>query len=127
MNAVYREGTRAAFATMLVLAGTTAVAETQFMPPIPVTDVAMRDYQCLAGQKLHVTYYQYMRDGQSFARLRVRGKDLLFVNTLAASGVKYVAGPYVWWTKGNQGDLYDITEGPNAAPIIAGCTSTPPP
>ncbi|MDR3447076.1 MAG: MliC family protein [Dyella sp.] len=63
------------------------------------------------------------RGGQSFAMLTVKGNAMLFVDTLAASGVRYVAGPYVWWTKGNNGDLYDMTAGPNAAPIIGGCTS----
>ncbi|ULU26464.1 MliC family protein [Dyella terrae] len=113
---------RIACTAIALLAGTAAMADTTHLPPIPVDNTLVRDYQCHGGQSLKVTYYN-RQGGQSFAMLTVKGNAMLFVDTLAASGVRYVAGPYVWWTKGNNGDLYDMTAGPNAAPIIGGCTS----
>ncbi|AIF46628.1 hypothetical protein HY57_04785 [Dyella japonica A8] len=107
-----------------MLAGTAAMAETPFLPPVPITDARVVDYRCHAGKSLQVAYYN-QRGGQSFARMTVKNEALLFVDTIAASGVKYVAGPYAWWTKGEHGDLYDMTAGPNAAPLIAGCSAMP--
>jgi membrane-bound inhibitor of C-type lysozyme len=123
MNAMHRNGLRVVLGAMATLAGATALADTLKVPDIPVDATLQRDYHCQSGKSLKVTYYN-SQGGQSFALLSVKDKAMLFVETLAASGVKYVAGPYTWWTKGNHGDLYDITAGPNAAPIIAGCTSS---
>src|SRR5277367_5453218 len=123
MNALHRNGLRVVFGTA-ALAGATAMADTLNVPEIPIDATLVRNYQCQSGKSLKVTYYN-RHDGQSFALLLVKDKAMLFVDTLAGSGVKYVAGPYAWWTKGNNGDLYDMTAGPNAAPIVAGCTSSP--
>ncbi|QNK03792.1 MliC family protein [Dyella telluris] len=114
----------AALATSMMLMGPLATAGTNALPPIPVDNTLVRNYQCQDGKSLQVAYYN-QHEGQSFARLTVKGKAMLFVDTIAASGVKYVAGPYTWWTKGEQGDLYDMTAGPDAPPIFAACTVTP--
>lgn len=110
--------------TMASLGATAAMAEALNVPEIPVDATMLRTYQCQSGKSLKVTYYN-KQGGQSFALLSVKDKPMLFVDTLAGSGLRYAAGPYVWWTKGNNGDLYDTTAGPNAAPIIGGCTSSP--
>jgi membrane-bound inhibitor of C-type lysozyme len=52
------------------------------------------------------------------AMIPLDGSVLLFNTVLAGSGAKYVSGTYVWWTKGTDGSLYDLTEGPNAKPIL---------
>jgi membrane-bound inhibitor of C-type lysozyme len=52
------------------------------------------------------------------AMIPIDGSVLLFNTVLAGSGAKYVSGKYVWWTKGTDGSLYDLTEGPNAKPIL---------
>ena len=122
MNGTGKARLRVALLFATALAGPAALAGAQHLPPLPVDSTLVRDYQCQGGASLHVTYYN-RQGGQSFAQLTVKGQPMLFVDTLAASGVRYVAGPYVWWTKGDGGDLYDQTAGPDAAPILAGCTS----
>jgi membrane-bound inhibitor of C-type lysozyme len=124
MNTLHRHAAQAAIAALASLGATAALAGALSVPDVPVDSSLLRNYQCQGGQSLKVTYYN-KQGGQSFALLSVKGKPMLFVDMLAGSGVRYVAGPYVWWTKGNNGDLYDTTAGPNAAPIIAGCTSSP--
>jgi membrane-bound inhibitor of C-type lysozyme len=124
MNAPHSHGLRIATGVMVWFTVAAAMADTLKVPAIPVDATLTRTYRCEAGQTLKVTYYNH-QGGQSFALLRVKDKDLLFVDTLAASGVKYVAGPYTWWTKGDGGDLYDLTAGSDAAPMLAQCTSTP--
>lgn len=79
-------------------------------------------YTCVDGKTFKVTYFN-ATNGQSFALVPVRGRRLLFVSTIAASGVKYQADRYTWWTKGPRADLYDATAGDNAAPVVAGCAT----
>ena len=97
-----------------------ATADTFHAPGIEVASTSTHTYQCEGGKALTVTYWN-SRDGQSFALVPVDGKPLLFVDTIAASGVKYMAGRYTWWTKGERGDLYDAMAGVNAAPVMVGC------
>ena len=97
-----------------------ATADTFHAPGIDVASTSTHTYQCEGGKSLAVTYWN-SQAGQSFALLPVEGKPMLFVDTIAASGVKYVAGRYTWWTKGERGDLYDAMAGANAAPVMAGC------
>lgn len=52
------------------------------------------------------------------AILPLDGSALLFNTVLAASGAKYAAGKYVWWTKGPEASLYDLTQGADAKPIL---------
>ncbi|KQT85202.1 MliC family protein [Aurantimonas sp. Leaf443] len=62
-------------------------------------------YACTNGPDLTVEYVNL--PGNTMAILPVEGRATLFVGLLSASGAKYASGPYVWWTKGNRGDLYD--------------------
>lgn len=45
--------------------------------------------------------------------------DMVFVSVLTASGARYEAGQYVWWNKGTEAYLYDLTEGADAAPLLS--------
>ncbi|HEY8594049.1 MAG TPA: MliC family protein [Devosiaceae bacterium] len=45
------------------------------------------------------------------------GRQMIFSNVIAASGARYAAGQYVWWTKGADATLQNITDGPDAKPI----------
>ncbi|WP_266180496.1 MliC family protein [Dyella humicola] len=107
-----------------LLAASTASADTLNVPQIQLAGTIKQNYQCDGGKSLQVTYLN-ATNGQSFALLAVEGKPLLFVDTIAASGVRYQAGRYVWWSKGNNGDLYDAMQGVGAAPIVAGCSASP--
>ena len=64
-------------------------------------------YQC-ANQKQPVRVsYWLAGNGQSFALVPVNGKQMLFVDTVSASGARYQAGRYTWWTKGKEATLRD--------------------
>jgi membrane-bound inhibitor of C-type lysozyme len=43
---------------------------------------------------------------------------LLFVSTIGASGVRYVAGQWVWWSDGLDASLYDATAGDDAPAVL---------
>ena len=42
------------------------------------------------------------------AILELGGRKLLFVTVIAASGAKYAAGEYEWWTDGGEGTLTNL-------------------
>ena len=107
-------------ATLLVVPP--AFADALNVPGIQLRGTITQAYRCANGKSLQVTYLN-AANGQSFALVPVDGRPLLFVDTLAASGVRYQAGRYVWWNKGRHGDLYDTMRGANAAPLAAGCSA----
>jgi membrane-bound inhibitor of C-type lysozyme len=102
------------------LAVSPVFADALKVPQIQLAKTIKQTYQCAGGKSLQVTYLN-AANGQSFALVPVNGRPLLFVDTVAASGVRYQAGRYIWWNKGNDGDLYDAMQGENAAPVVAGC------
>ena len=40
-------------------------------------------------------------------------------NVLSASGARYAGGQYIWWSKGDTADLYDLTEGGEETPAAS--------
>ena len=73
-------------------------------------------YDCGTDTPLVVEYLNAAPD--FLALVPIDGKPRIFVNTLSASGAKYEAGQYVWWNKGSDATLSDITEGLDAAPVL---------
>ncbi len=119
----------AARAALLALAGLACLGAAAQVSATPLSvgeiQTKMRhtySYTCANGKTFKVSYLN-AQNGQSFAVVPVAGRSLLFVATLAASGVKYQADRYTWWTKGPRADLYDATAGENAAPVLAGCAT----
>ncbi|WDR05298.1 MliC family protein [Devosia rhodophyticola] len=74
-------------------------------------------YACDKGEPFEVTYVNAAPN--YLALLPIDGKQLLMREVISASGAKYVADVWVWWTKGSDAQLYDLRDGPDAAPIDA--------
>jgi membrane-bound inhibitor of C-type lysozyme len=73
-------------------------------------------YDCGDAGKLAV---QYLNAAPNFlALIPIKDQTLVFVNTISASGAKYESGQYVWWNKGADATLSDVTEGLDAAPVM---------
>jgi membrane-bound inhibitor of C-type lysozyme len=92
------------------------------LPDIRTTHRVTQKYTCATGRILNVTYLN-ASNGQSFALVPVKGKQMLFVNVMSGSGVRYQADVYTWWTKGPHADLYDATLGENAPPLLSDCVT----
>ncbi|MEM5318051.1 MliC family protein [Paraburkholderia sp. JHI869] len=95
--------------------------------PLEVRDIQVQSrhtfsYTCSNSKTFKVTYLN-AANGQSFALVPVDGRKLLFVGVIAASGVKYVAERYTWWTKGPGADLYDVTSDASPKPVLSGCAT----
>ncbi|MFM0035223.1 MliC family protein [Paraburkholderia strydomiana] len=111
----------------ITAAGLAALDGNAWAAPFQVTQIQSKNrqthkYTCATGKILQVTYWN-TANGQSFALVPVNGKPLLFVNTMSASGAKYQAGSYTWWTKGPRADLYDAMNGENAPPVLSDCVT----
>ncbi|WP_186134268.1 MliC family protein [Burkholderia gladioli] len=78
-------------------------------------------YQCANQARPVRVAYWLARNGQSFALVPVNGQPMLFVDTLSASGARYQAGRYTWWTKGPAATLSDEIAGSSAPPLLADC------
>ncbi|MET3559475.1 membrane-bound inhibitor of C-type lysozyme [Bartonella japonica] len=79
--------------------------------PEPTTETVT--YQCDMGtnkDRVEVTYYN--ADGISLVDFKWKGKRVIGSNVIAASGAKYVGGPYIWWIKGDEAIFYDLLNDP---------------
>ena len=66
-------------------------------------------YQC-AADKVEAVYFNA---GEiSLVRLGLKDGVTVAANVISGSGAKYQGGIYVWWSKGEQGDLYDLMADP---------------
>lgn len=65
-------------------------------------------YECGDGERFAVHYFN--SDTDVLALVPVDGDHRVFVNVVSASGARYVAGRYEWWTKGGNATLTDVIE-----------------
>ncbi len=57
---------------------------------------------------------RYVTSGEvSLARLEWPDHLTIAAQVISASGARYAAGPYVWWTKGDGATLYNVMNGEN--------------
>lgn len=77
-------------------------------------------YTC-GEETLSVSYVN--ADPNFLAILPVEEKSTVFASVIAASGARYAAGQYEWWSKGDDATLRDLTAGEDAKPMLE-CTST---
>lgn len=105
-------------ALTLFLASQVSAAELAI--PIPDQDHLTPEtlnvvYDC-SGQKLEV---DYINAGPVSLAVFVRNGELVVAsNVLSGSGARYAGGKYIWWTKGADGSLYDLTQGKDADPVL---------
>ena len=107
---------------LVAVSGAARAAELLPLPDIRTSHRVMQKYTCATGRILQVTYLN-ASNGQSFAVLPVKGRQMLFVNVMSGSGAKYQAGSYTWWTKGPQATLYDAMLGEDAPPLLSDCVT----
>jgi membrane-bound inhibitor of C-type lysozyme len=104
----------------MVLAPTLASATTVTfeLPGAEPPSVQTLSYDC-SGRTIGATYIN--TGSNALAVLDLGEETVVTVNVLAASGAKYAGQQYVWWTKGGEADLYDLTQDENTP--LAHCKS----
>ncbi|WP_292898360.1 MliC family protein [Nitratireductor sp.] len=84
------------------------------LPDAETVETVTVTYACPDGD-IDATYYN--AEDNSLVVVTIDGGPVVMSSVLAASGVKYAGGPYVWWTKGDDADLYDLMKGEDAEPV----------
>jgi membrane-bound inhibitor of C-type lysozyme len=113
--------TAAACLAILALAAP-AHAQTSFFLGLPITGDAERKmvrYDCEGAEGFDVEYINAAPNFLAF--VPVEGQTYLFTSVIAASGARYAAANYVWWNKGIDAELYDISQGEDGPPLLT-CT-----
>lgn len=76
--------------------------------PIPAETEIQRQTVHYACEGLGALSVDYVTAGAiALALMAIEGKPRVFAEVLAASGGRYVSGPYVWWSKGAGATLED--------------------
>lgn len=109
----------------LATASAAAAAEVSVTLSIPVTGATSVNstavaYEC-AGRAVTATYVN--AGSVSLAVLEIDGETIVASNVVSASGARYAGGRYVWWTKGEEADLYDLTQGGEDTPAARCATA----
>ena len=96
-----------------------AVAQTSFMLGLSISGDAERKlvrYDCEGAESFDVEYINAAPNFLAF--VPHDGATYLMSSVIAASGARYAAANYVWWSKGTDAELYDVSQGDDAPPIL---------
>lgn len=85
---------------------------------------AQVSYSCGNHDMLTVTYVNAAPNFIAIVPLPEQPQPIVFVSVISGFGARYASGKFVWWTKGNEGSLYDTTLGENAPPVMT-CIAKP--
>lgn len=97
---------------VLALAASTASASEINIKLPDDTEVSTNSVLYKCGEKnVSVTYYNA---GEiSLAELELEDETVVASNVISGSGAKYAGGVYIWWTKGDTADLYNLMDDPD--------------
>jgi membrane-bound inhibitor of C-type lysozyme len=97
----------------------------QFVLPLPGdAERKVVNYTCEGVD--HPVSVDYVNAAPNFlAVMTVAGERLVLASVLAAGGVRYVGGPFEWWTKGSEATFSDLRENPPAPVACAEASETP--
>jgi len=96
-----------------------ASAQTSFLLGLSISGDAERKivrYDCEGTEGFEVEYINAAPNFLAF--VPYDGQTYLMSSVIAASGARYAAANLVWWSKGPDAELYDLTQGEDAAPIL---------
>ncbi|EJF87137.1 MliC family protein [Bartonella rattimassiliensis] len=85
--------------------------------PEPTTEIV--SYQCDTGTSKEHIEVTYLNAGNiSLVDFKWNGKRIIASRSINASGVKYMGGSYIWWTKGDEATLSDLINDPEGKNLI---------
>lgn len=107
------------FALLSTATGGALAAETSFQIGLAIkgdAEFKTVTYDCEGIPSFDV---EYINAAPNFlAIIPVQADTYVFTAVTAASGARYVAGNFVWWTKGADAEWYDVTQGEDAPPAF---------
>jgi len=110
---------RVSFTAIILAAATSAAMASTVTLELPGDAQVERnavDYKC--GDQAVKAEYVNAGDN-SLVVLKLADQTVVAVTVLSASGARYAGQHYVWWTKGDNADLYDLTKGEDAPAVLS--------
>lgn len=100
------------FTALSLPAASSALAEDLVIPlPNDMTVEKVETvYQC-AADMVEATYFN--AGDVSLVRLGLKDGVIVAANVISGSGARYEGGVHVWWSKGDEADLYDLMADPD--------------
>lgn len=108
------------FALALVSFAASADPLTIDLPGAASAERSTVAYSCGGDRRVTAEYVN--ADANSLAIVNLGEQTVLMVSVLSGSGARYAGQQYIWWTKGDSADFYDLTKGEDAAPLFS-CTA----
>lgn len=76
------------------------------------------NYDCATEAPVQVTYINGAPNFLALVPVADEPQPLIFVAVLSASGARYAAGKWIWWSKGSDATLSDSTLPEDAEPVL---------
>jgi membrane-bound inhibitor of C-type lysozyme len=108
---------KSVFAAALWLAPGAAVADTLTLDLPGKAERSTVTYSCKGVPPVTVEYIN--AGANALAIVNDGNATMVMVSVLSGSGARYAGRQYIWWTKGNSADFYDLTKGEDAAPVFS--------
>lgn len=102
------------FAVTLGLLPAVAFADTFTLELPGKAERSTVTYSCEGVPPVTVEYIN--AGANSLAIVNDGNETMVMVGVLSGSGARYAGQQYIWWTKGDAADFYDLTKGEDAAP-----------
>lgn len=80
--------------------------------PVPTAqsvDSTQATYACTDDAVVKVEYFN--AGAVSLATLSMKDEFVVVANVISGSGARYAGDRFIWWTKGDEASLYDLTKG----------------
>lgn len=103
--------------TLLGLAGAASAASIEIPLPEGIEAETVEAAYACGERNINVTYIN--AGDISLALLEFEDKTVVASNVLSASGARYAGGQYIWWSKGDTADLYDLMAGGEETPAAS--------
>ena len=109
-----------ALATLLLTGLPASAAQSSLQIELTTADFERRviTYDCATETPVAVSYINAAPNFLALVPIAGETEPRLFVSVIAGSGVRYVSGQWVWWSKGAEANLYDETLGGEAGPVL---------
>jgi membrane-bound inhibitor of C-type lysozyme len=75
-------------------------------------------YDCSGGEPFSVTYINAAPNFLALVPIAEEPEPLVFASVISASGARYASGHWIWWTRGVDATLHDVTLGEDAEPVL---------
>ena len=75
-------------------------------------------YDCSEGEPFDVIYINAAPNFLALVPIEEEPEFVVFASVISASGARYAAGKWIWWTQGVDASLYDTTLGEDAPAVL---------